>query len=79
MNNPTSLSPVILVFRTSMQLEHDVKKVSCLMNNEHRIQRWNVDLHDCDKVLRIETDSLEVDEVIQLVTQAGYYCEELED
>ena len=79
MNNSTSLSPVILVFRTSMQLEHDVKKVSCLMNSEHRIHRWNVDLHDCDKVLRIETDCLEVGEVIRLVTQAGYYCEELED
>lgn len=79
MYNAPNPAPEILVFRTSLHLEQDVNEVAALMNSEERIQRWNVDLHDVDKVLRIETACLPADDVIQLLRQAGYHCEELDD
>ena len=79
MEHATTQCPTILVFRTSIQLDGDVQQIACLINSESRISKWNVDLHDVDKVLRIETYQLEAQEVIRLVIRAGYQCEELED
>lgn len=79
MEHATTQCPTILVFRTSIQLECDVLQIACLINSDHRISKWNVDLHDVDKVLRIETYHLKAQEVIRLVIRAGYQCEELED
>jgi hypothetical protein len=67
----------ILVFKTNISEEEDVIKVKVRMKDEQRIKRWTVDREDCDKVLRIEADALQPGEIIALVTQAGYACEEL--
>jgi hypothetical protein len=67
----------ILVFKTNISDEADVIKVKVRMKDERRIRRWTVDREDCDKVLRIEADALHPGEIIELVNQAGYACEEL--
>lgn len=36
-------------------------------------------MHDCDNVLRIEAGELSARSVENLLQQAGYYCEELQD
>ena len=43
------------------------------------IIKWNVDEHDIDNVLRIETAWLLPQDIIRLVNGAGYICEELPD
>ena len=35
----------------------------------------NVDLDDCDRVLRIEDDRISVSEIIKLTADLGHYCE----
>jgi len=67
----------ILVFKTNILQEDDVEKVTFMMNEDVRIKRWTVDREDCDKVLRVEANEVLPDEIINLIKQAGYACEEL--
>jgi hypothetical protein len=69
----------VLVFKTNLQYEKDVKHISPIMSDTPGILKWNVDQHDIDNVLRIETAWLLPQDIIRLVTGAGYYCEELPD
>lgn len=68
----------ILVFKTNIQFT-DATEISAGLNRETKIQHWSVDYTDVDKVLRVQTDQLSSDEVIELVTRLGFYCEELPD
>lgn len=69
----------ILVFKTNLRFKKDVRQMGTVLDREPGVLRWNVDIGDIDKVLRIETTRLSVQEVIALVTGAGYCCEELPD
>jgi hypothetical protein len=69
----------VLVFKTNLQFKKDINRLSPILNNTTGILRWNVDRDDIDNVLRIETKHLSAQEIIHLVTNAGYFCEELPD
>jgi hypothetical protein len=69
----------VMVFRTNLRLKKDIRQISPVFDREAGILRWNIDTQDIDHVLRIETNRLTVEEVIALVTGAGYCCEELPD
>jgi hypothetical protein len=67
----------VLIFKTNLTNLHHVVKAAAYLSEHPHIQRWNVDLHDCDNILRIETEYLQAVEVEKLLREAGYYCEEL--
>ncbi|WP_343703502.1 hypothetical protein [Chitinophaga sp.] len=67
----------VLVFRTNIRFKKDLQLIGPVLDKQPGIQRWTVDREDSDKVLRIETNSLLARDVIQLVTHAGFDCEEL--
>jgi hypothetical protein len=69
----------ILVFKTNLVSARDIHRISPLMGDTPGIIRWNVDEHDIDNVLRIETAWLLPEDIIRVVTDAGYICEELPD
>lgn len=69
----------VLVFKTNLVSAKDIHRISPLMGDTPGILRWNVDEHDIDNVLRIETSWLLPDDIIRVVTNAGYLCEELPD
>lgn len=69
----------VLVFKTNLQYEKDIKHISPMLGNTPGIVKWNVDQHDIDNVLRIETAWLLPQDIIRMVTGAGYLCEELPD
>lgn len=69
----------VLVFKTNLRFKKDIRLVGAILEREPHILRWNVDIWDVDKVLRIETTWLSVQEVIALVTGAGYCCSVLPD
>jgi hypothetical protein len=71
--------PDVLIFKTDIQDQHDVEKVAALMQDDPRIKRWNIDLQDIDKVLRIESKHVHEQEIIAGIRKAGYRCEELID
>ena len=69
----------VLVFRTNLVSAKDIHRISPLMGDTPGVIKWNVDQHDIDNVLRIETAWLLPEDIIQVVTKAGYLCEELPD
>ncbi|WP_221392354.1 hypothetical protein [Dyadobacter sp. NIV53] len=79
MKNNQIKPEVILVFKTNLTGENDVKQIASLLNSADGIVKWNVDLSDVDNVLRIEAFQVEAVNIIQLIAAAGYSCEELQD
>ena len=69
----------VLVLKTNIRYKKHVKEVAPLLDGQNSISRWNIDLNDVDKVLRIESDNMELTEVVQLIHEAGFHCEELAD
>lgn len=68
----------ILVFKTNVIDRKQVRKLFPVLKVLDGIQRWNVDLHDIDKVLRIEAVSISPRSVETILQQAGYFCKELD-
>jgi len=71
----------ILVFKTNLEDKLHIKAARKILSKIQGILYWNVDLHDIDKILRIEASELLVVpvRVEQTLRQEGYYCEELKD
>jgi hypothetical protein len=69
----------ILIFKTNLENPELINRVQPLIQNIRGIKRWNVDMQDCDNVLRIEAIELSPRSVEAILQSAGYYCEELQD
>jgi hypothetical protein len=67
----------VLVFKTNLANNRHIKKIESSLNLHPHIQEWNVDLHDCDKILRIVTEKIHPSEIEKIVFNAGYSCKEL--
>lgn len=67
----------ILVFKTNLSNIEHIEKVTLLLNHHPHVLEWNVDLHDCDKVLRVIAKNIRANEVEQIICNAGFYCLEL--
>lgn len=67
----------VLVFKTNLVNADCIQQIQPYLQDHPHIHRWNVDLKDCDNILRIETERLPGKEIEAIVTNAGYYCEEL--
>jgi hypothetical protein len=69
----------ILVFKTTVQDPLIVQAIKpsldCLVGEG----KWNFDLSDCDRVLRIASSSVKPDAAIHLMSHFGIQCAELED
>jgi len=48
----------ILVFKTNLANNRHIKKIEPSLNQHPLIKEWNVDVHDCDKVLRIVAEDI---------------------
>lgn len=68
----------ILVFKTNLADSKRVSEVESLLDIHPHIVQWNVDLKDCDNVLRIVSRNMKAQEIENLLLNAGYYCEELQ-
>lgn len=67
----------ILVFKTNLSNATHISRVMPSLNLHPEITEWNVDLHDCDNILRIVSDNIAASEVERMIGNAGYFCEEL--
>ncbi|PSL24306.1 hypothetical protein [Dyadobacter jiangsuensis] len=79
MNDHSITEAFVLVFKTNINNPKQVKSIATMLDNCPDILKWNVDLADIDKVLRVESTHAHCGPVIELVTRAGYACEELTD
>jgi len=67
----------ILLFKTNISSFADKQALKPVLDGNSRIKQWNIDLNDCDYVLRIESDTLSAEQVIHLINHHGFECSEL--
>lgn len=70
----------VLVFKTSVSSQSGIDRVKHLLNDLlHENERWNFDLEDCDRILRVEAFHVEASKIEEQLTKAGFLCAELPD
>lgn len=69
----------VLVFKTNIRYQKNVHALRQQLDAMEGIIRWNVDLQDKDKILRVEAQNLSPRTVENALGYAGYFCEELPD
>jgi len=80
MHNKTLMEDIkmeVLVFKTDIIGEKDTENLRQILKEDRRIRNWNIDQNDIDNVLRIESSKMSPADVIALVKNLGYMCEEL--
>jgi hypothetical protein len=69
---------MIYVFKTSVKFKKQIQVISKELDKISEIQKWNFDLEDCDKILRIEATKLNPTKISYLLNSFGFNCIELE-
>ncbi|MEO5908612.1 MAG: hypothetical protein ABI148_06880 [Ginsengibacter sp.] len=69
---------MIYVFKTSVKTKKQIKKLKPHIDKMLSNAKWNFDLDDCDKILRIDNEEDIVLEITDLLNFHSYCCEELE-
>lgn len=69
---------MIEVFKTNVEEACHAKNVIALLLQHFPGSKINFDLHDCDKILRVEGENFVADKVIRLVAESGFSCMILE-
>jgi hypothetical protein len=69
---------MIFVFKTSVKTRIQAKKLKPHIGIILPNAKWNFDLEDCDKILRIDSEENVVLKIIALLNIHNYICEELE-
>ena len=79
MNSNNQILAEVLVFKTNIRYQKDIRKLGPILNSNRLIEKWNVDTKDLDNILRIESSTLKPEDIVVLINSAGYLCEELPD
>ena len=69
---------MVYVFKTSVGTKKKAKCASVLLENLVACKS-NFDLIDCDKILRLEAESVDTSLIISLMNSLGFECKELEE
>lgn len=65
-----------LKFKTNIKCTGCIAKVTPFLNDETGIEKWDVDILNPEKILSVETDSINSDKIIEAVEKAGFKAEE---
>lgn len=65
-------------FKSTINCGNCRAKVAPLLDAEKDIQSWEVDLEHPDRILAVDTSSLDEDDIVLLVRKAGYKLELVE-
>lgn len=68
---------MIFVFKTSVRTKLQAKRLKPHIDNLLPGAKWNFDLKDCDKILRIDSNENIVFKIIELLRVHNCSCEEL--
>ncbi len=69
---------MVEVFKTNVQEAGGVQKITALLLEHFPESKINFDLHDCDKVLRLEGEIILPSKVISVVKENGFTCSVLD-
>jgi hypothetical protein len=68
---------MIEVFKTSVTEERSEALLE-LLQRHFPESEINFDLDDCDKILRIKSDRIDIHFIVTLMNEQGFHCEVLE-
>lgn len=69
---------MIEVFKTNVEEACHATNLVALLLQHFPGSKINFDLHDCDKILRVEGDNFIPEKVIRLIIENGFTCGVLE-
>ena len=69
---------MIAVFKTNVESEYELHKLRTNLNNYIPAVKWNIDLFDCDKILRIDSKDDVNEIIVKLFNKLGFNCTVLE-
>jgi hypothetical protein len=69
---------MIFVFKTSVKTKMQAKKLKLHIDSTLTNAKWNFDLEDIDKILRVDSEENIVLKITDLLNIHNYNCEELE-
>ena len=68
---------MVLVFKTNVTSKKSIKELKPLLDLLLLHSKWNFDMKDCDKILRVEGKEIVPSAIAALLAENGFYCEEL--
>lgn len=68
----------ILIFKTNIQSPEDKLRIKKVLDQTAFVNEWSVDCEDIDCVLRIVSYELSAEQIINLINEAGFLCQELD-
>ena len=71
--------PHVLIFKTNVESEEQLQQAGLLLNATDSIIKWNIDREDIDNVLRVESSLPHISDIMKIMVEAGFACEELLD
>ena len=69
---------MIEVFKTNIAEPRRAKEIVELLLEHFPGNKINFDLHDCDKILRIEGEDFCVEKIVKVVQRNGFICDILD-
>ena len=69
---------MIEIFKTNVKKTVQAKKVVDILLEHFPGNKINFDLHDCDKILRVEGKNFCAEKIMNLVHENGFSCNILE-
>ena len=66
-----------LKFKTNIECPSCEARVKPFLDKKEGITSWQVDTDHADKILTVETDSLEAKDVIKTIKRTGFLAEEM--
>lgn len=67
----------ISVFKTNVSSDADAKTVLNQIQLTYPTMIVNFDFEDCDKILRLEGQNYQEDDIVSVLNKLGFSCEEL--
>jgi len=67
----------IHVFKTDINKIEPACRISKTLDDHLDIQQWTIDCEDVDRVLRVVSEKLQPEVIINLIKQLGHECQEL--
>lgn len=68
---------IVEVFKTNVQEKIEAQRILRLLMARFAGSRINFDLEDCDRILRVEDETIDCNAIIAQLQAAGYACETL--
>ena len=67
-----------MIFKTNAKCEGCLAKIEEILQGKISREDWNLDLSDSNRPLIVASDKLAADDVVELISKAGFKIEQME-